>query len=164
MTTPPDFRYSPEEKGLSPARIRLRLGYFPRKSSFLEIKRGKGGILVASILAYFCGEFTNSFILAKMKIRTQGRHLWARTIGSTLVGQAVDSVVFTVVACAFGVFPWSIALSIIAANYIFKVGIEVIFTPTPVLWNTPVIRLAQIRIAAIAAIWRAASTTAMRIP
>ena len=89
----------------------------------------QGGILVASILAYFCGEFTNSFILAKMKIRTQGRHLWARTIGSTLVGQAVDSVVFTVVACAFGVFPWSIALSIIAANYIFKVTIEVILTP-----------------------------------
>ena len=89
----------------------------------------KGGILVASILAYFCGEFTNSFILAKMKIRTQGRYLWTRTIGSTLVGEAVDSVVFTVVACAFGVFPWSIALSIIAANYIFKVSIEVIFTP-----------------------------------
>ena len=89
----------------------------------------KGGILVASILAYFCGEFTNSFILAKMKIRTQGRYLWTRTIGSTLVGQAVDSVVFTVVACAFGVFPWSIALSIIVANYIFKVSIEIIFTP-----------------------------------
>ena len=89
----------------------------------------KGGILVASILAYFCGEFTNSFILAKMKIRTQGRYLWTRTIGSTLVGQAVDSVVFTVVACAFGVFPWSIAFSIIVANYIFKVSIEIIFTP-----------------------------------
>ena len=89
----------------------------------------KGGILVASILAYFCGEFTNSFILAKMKIWTQGRYLWTRTIGSTLVGEAVDSVVFTVVACAFGVFPWSIALSIIVANYIFKVSIEVMFTP-----------------------------------
>ena len=93
----------------------------------------KGGILVASILAYFCGEFTNSFILAKMKIRTQGRYLWARTIGSTLVGQAVDSVVFTVVACALGVFPWSLALSIIVANYIFKVGIEVILTPVTYL-------------------------------
>jgi len=89
----------------------------------------KGGILVASILAYFCGEFSNSYILAKMKLWTQGRYLWTRTIGSTLVGEAVDSVVFTVVACAFGVFPWSIALSIIAANYIFKVGIEIIFTP-----------------------------------
>ena len=88
-----------------------------------------GGIVLASLVAYWSGEFTNSFILAKMKIRTQGRHLWARTIGSTLVGQAVDSVVFTVVACAFGVFPWSIALSIIAANYIFKVSIEVLFTP-----------------------------------
>ena len=52
-----------------------------------------------------------------------------RTIGSTLVGEGVDSVVFVAVACMFGVFPWSVALSIIVANYIFKVGIEVILTP-----------------------------------
>ncbi len=89
----------------------------------------QGGILVASIVAYFCGEFSNSFILAKMKVWTQGRYLWMRTIGSTLVGEAVDSTVFVVVACSFGVFPWSVALSIIVANYIFKVGIEVAFTP-----------------------------------
>ena len=86
-------------------------------------------IVLASLVAYFSGEFCNSFVLAKMKILTQGRYLWTRTIGSTLVGEAVDSSVFTVVACAFGVFPWSIALSIIVANYIFKVTIEVLFTP-----------------------------------
>lgn len=89
----------------------------------------QGGILVASILAYFCGEFSNSFVLAKMKVWTGGRYLWTRTIGSTLVGEGVDSAVFVTIACALGVFPWSVALSIIAANYIFKVGIEVLFTP-----------------------------------
>lgn len=89
----------------------------------------QGGILIASIVAYFCGEFSNSFVLAKMKVWTGGRFLWTRTIGSTLVGEGVDSSVFVTLACALGVFPWSIALSIIVANYIFKVGIEVLFTP-----------------------------------
>ncbi len=88
-----------------------------------------GGILVASLAAYFAGEFSNSFVLAKLKVATQGRFLWVRTIGSTLVGEGVDSVIFVVIASAFGVFPWAAALSIIVANYIFKVSIEVIFTP-----------------------------------
>ena len=64
-----------------------------------------------------------------MKVWTRGRFLWARTIGSTLVGEGVDSVLFVVVASALGVFPWSLAPSIIAANYIFKVGVEIVFTP-----------------------------------
>ncbi len=89
----------------------------------------QGGILVASIIAYFCGEFSNSFVLAKMKVWTAGRYLWTRTISSTLVGEGVDSILFVTIACVFGVFPWSVALSIIVANYIFKVGIEVLFTP-----------------------------------
>ena len=88
-----------------------------------------GGIIVASILGYFTGEFSNSYVLAKMKIWTSGRWLWTRTIGSTIVGEGVDTVVFMTIACLFGVFPWSIALSLIVANYIFKVGIEAIFTP-----------------------------------
>ncbi len=88
-----------------------------------------GGILVASLAAYFAGEFSNSFVLAKLKIATQGRYLWLRTIGSTLVGEGVDSTIFVLIASAFGVFPWAAALSIIVANYVFKVAIEVIFTP-----------------------------------
>lgn len=88
-----------------------------------------GGIIVASLAAYFAGEFSNSYVLARMKVITRGRWLWTRTIGSTLVGQGVDTVLFVFIASAFGVFPWSVALSIIAANYIFKVGIEVLFTP-----------------------------------
>jgi uncharacterized integral membrane protein (TIGR00697 family) len=88
-----------------------------------------GGIIVASLVAYFAGEFSNSYVLARMKVLTRGRWLWTRTIGSTLVGEGVDSTLFVTIACAFGVFPWATALSIIVANYIFKVGIEVLFTP-----------------------------------
>ncbi len=88
-----------------------------------------GGIIIASLSAYFAGEFSNSFVLAKLKIFTEGRWLWSRTIGSTLVGEGIDTIIFVVMATLFGVFPWAIALSLIIANYIFKVTIEVIFTP-----------------------------------
>jgi hypothetical protein len=88
-----------------------------------------GGIIVASLVAYFAGEFSNSYILAKMKILTRGRLLWSRTLGSTLVGQAIDTVGFVCAAAALGVFQWQIVLSIIVANYIFKVGVEALLTP-----------------------------------
>jgi uncharacterized integral membrane protein (TIGR00697 family) len=88
-----------------------------------------GGIIIASLSAYFAGEFSNSFVLAKLKIFTEGRWLWSRTIGSTLVGEGIDTIIFVVMATLFGVFPWAIALSLIIANYIFKVTIEIIFTP-----------------------------------
>ncbi len=92
-----------------------------------------GGIIIASLAAYFAGEFSNSFVLAKMKVLTEGRWLWSRTIGSTFVGQGIDTVMFIVIATLFGVFPWSIALSLITTNYIFKVAIEIIFTPATYL-------------------------------
>jgi len=88
-----------------------------------------GGIIIASLSAYFAGEFSNSVILAKLKVITEGRFLWVRTIGSTLVGEGIDTVIFIVVATLFGVFPPEIAISLIVANYIFKVSIEVLFTP-----------------------------------
>jgi len=88
-----------------------------------------GGIIVASLVAYFAGEFANSYVLARMKVWTEGRFLWARTIGSTLVGEGIDSVLFIIVATIFGVFPWDLALTLIVSNYIFKVGIEVLMTP-----------------------------------
>ncbi len=88
-----------------------------------------GGIVLASLTAYFAGEFSNSVILAKMKVITAGRFLWMRTIGSTLVGEGVDTVIFILTATLFGVFPPEIVLSLIVANYIFKVSIEVLFTP-----------------------------------
>jgi len=88
-----------------------------------------GGIITASLLAYFLGEFSNSYVLAKMKIRTRGKFLWMRTIGSTLVGEGLDTVAFIGLASLFGVFPWSLFWSLVVANFVFKVSIEVLFTP-----------------------------------
>ncbi len=92
-----------------------------------------GGIVLASLAGFWLGEFSNSFILAKMKILTRGRWLWSRTIGSTLVGEMVDTVMFVVVASAFGVFPWSLFLTLTLTNYLFKVAVEVLMTPVTYL-------------------------------
>jgi uncharacterized integral membrane protein (TIGR00697 family) len=79
-------------------------------------------ILLASFVAYLFGEFANSFVLARMKVATGGRHLWARTIGSTLVGQALDSVVF--IGLAFG-----LAWPVIIAQWLTKCLYEILATP-----------------------------------
>lgn len=99
------------------------------QAAFDVILGGIYGLIVASLVAYWAGEFTNSYVLAKMKIATQGRWLWSRTIGSTLVGQVVDTTVFFLIATALGVFPPDLMLSLVVTNYILKVGIEVILTP-----------------------------------
>ena len=88
-----------------------------------------GGIVLASLLGYWTGEFTNSFTLAKMKIITHGRWLWTRTIGSTLLGELVDSFVFILVASLFSIFPWSLFITLVLTNYLFKCTVEVIMTP-----------------------------------
>lgn len=85
-------------------------------------------IVSASLIAYFFGEFSNSFILAKMKIWTKGKMLWARTIGSTLVGELVDSALFILIAF-IGILPNSLLVTLIISNYIFKTAVEVLFTP-----------------------------------
>jgi queuosine precursor transporter len=92
-----------------------------------------GGIVLASLAGFWTGEFTNSFILAKLKVLTNGRWLWMRTIGSTIFGELVDTVVFVVVASTFGVFPWSLFSSLIVTNYLFKCGVEAIMTPVTYL-------------------------------
>jgi len=84
----------------------------------------------ASMFAYFCGEFVNSFVLAKMKIMTSGRHLWMRTIGSTIFGEAVDSALFYPLAFyGTGIIPDDKLPVVMLAQFIGKVGVEVIFTP-----------------------------------
>ncbi len=88
-----------------------------------------GGIIIASLAAYFLGEFSNSYILAKMKVAMDGRRLWMRTIGSTLIGQCIDTAGFILIATLFGVFPWEIFWTLIVTNYIFKVAVEIVFTP-----------------------------------
>jgi len=88
-----------------------------------------GGIVLASLAAYWAGEFSNSYVLAKMKILTAGRWLWTRTIGSTLVGELVDSGIFVFIATLFHVFPWSLFASLLLTNYFFKVAVEAAMTP-----------------------------------
>jgi uncharacterized integral membrane protein (TIGR00697 family) len=87
-------------------------------------------IAAASMFAYFCGEFANSFVLAKMKILTAGRWLWTRTIGSTIVGEAVDSALFYPLAFyGAGLMPNEILPGIMLAQFVGKVAVEVLFTP-----------------------------------
>ena len=88
-----------------------------------------GGIVIASLAGYWSGEFSNSFTLAKMKILTQGKWLWMRTIGSTLIGELVDSVAFVAIAILFKVFPAELFWTLIVTNYIFKCLIEAVMTP-----------------------------------
>ena len=87
-------------------------------------------IALASMFAYFCGEFANSYVLAKMKIMTRGKWLWTRTIGSTIVGEAVDSALFYPLAFYnAGLMPNEILPAIMLAQFVGKVGVEVVFTP-----------------------------------
>jgi uncharacterized integral membrane protein (TIGR00697 family) len=87
-------------------------------------------ISLASMVAYFCGEFVNSFVLAKMKIATQGRWLWSRTIGSTIFGEAVDSALFYPLAFyGTGIIPDDKLPAVMLAQFVAKVAVEVLFTP-----------------------------------
>ena len=87
-------------------------------------------IVAASMVAYFCGEFVNSFVLARMKILTAGKWLWTRTIGSTIVGEAVDSALFYPLAFyGSGIIPDDKLPLVMLAQFIAKVSVEVVFTP-----------------------------------
>jgi len=85
-------------------------------------------IALASLVAFWCGEFVNSFVLAKMKVWTGGRMLWTRTIGSTVFGQAVDSAIFYPVAF-LGIWETKSVLAVMVTNWALKVGWEVVLTP-----------------------------------
>ena len=87
-------------------------------------------ISLASMIAYFAGEFVNSFVLAKMKIATQGRWLWSRTIGSTLFGEGVDSLLFYPLAFyGTGIIPDDKLPTVMLVQFVTKVAVEVAFTP-----------------------------------
>ncbi|WP_079433027.1 queuosine precursor transporter [Zoogloea sp. LCSB751] len=87
-------------------------------------------IVAASLTAFFCGEFVNSYVLARMKIRSNGRHLWQRTIGSTIFGEGVDSLLFYPLAFwNSGLIPNELLPGIMLAQFITKVGVETLFTP-----------------------------------
>jgi queuosine precursor transporter len=102
--------------------------FWQGQEAFAEILGYSPRLLLASFLAYLVGEFANSFVLAKMKIATNGKMLWTRTIGSTLVGQALDSIVFISVAF-WGTIPTVAMTSAITTQWLMKSIYEVIATP-----------------------------------
>ena len=85
-------------------------------------------IVIASILAYVAGELTNSFVMSRLKIKTNGRHLWLRTISSTIAGQFVDTGLFVLIAFG-GVFPNNLLVAAIVSGWIFKCLYEAVATP-----------------------------------
>jgi uncharacterized integral membrane protein (TIGR00697 family) len=97
-------------------------------AAYAEILGHTPRIVAASFVAYLVGEFANSFVLAKLKIATRGRWLWMRTIGSTVVGQALDSGVFVTLAFA-GTVPLAVLAQIVGGQWLFKVLYEAAATP-----------------------------------
>ena len=85
-------------------------------------------IVAGSLIAYFAGEFSNSWVLARMKVLTKGRWLWSRTIASTLVGEGIDTLLFVLIAF-YGTFSGGLLGAIIISNYLFKCGLEALATP-----------------------------------
>jgi uncharacterized integral membrane protein (TIGR00697 family) len=110
------------------AQILPAASFWDGQSAYERILGFTPRLLAASFIAYLVGEFANSFVLAKMKIATNGRWLWTRTIGSTLVGQGLDSLVFITVAF-LGVTPLNALPSIIVTQWLAKTAYEALVTP-----------------------------------
>ncbi len=115
---------------------------FRHQPAFHAILGQSPYVLAASLGAYWAGEFCNSYVLARLKIRSRGRHLWLRTIGSTVVGEGVDSLLFyplaflalpTLFGFAEGIWPSGLLAEVMIGNYLLKVLVEVVFTPVTYL-------------------------------
>lgn len=102
--------------------------YWLEESAFAVVLGMAPRMILASLTAYLIGEFSNSILLSKIKIKTNGKYLWVRTIGSSLVGEGLDSVIFILVAFA-GTIPSDKLLSTILFQYLFKLGYEIVLTP-----------------------------------
>jgi uncharacterized integral membrane protein (TIGR00697 family) len=98
------------------------------QAAYHAILGSTGRIVAASLVAYFAGSFSNAWVLARLKVLTRGRWLWARTIGSTLVGEGVDTALFVGLAF-YGTLTPGLLLAVVASNYVFKCGVEALFTP-----------------------------------
>jgi queuosine precursor transporter len=101
---------------------------WPNQEAYATIFWAVPRMVIASLIAYWCGEFSNSFTLAKLKVITRGRHLWARTISSTVVGQLVDTTVFLTLAF-YEMLTFGSLVELIITSYSFKVIYEVAATP-----------------------------------
>ena len=102
--------------------------FWPNQQAYEVILGLVPRIVLGSIVGYFAGEFSNSYVLSKLKIWTKGKHLWARTISSTIIGEGVDTILFGTIAFV-GTIPWNTLILVIISSYIAKVLIEILFTP-----------------------------------
>lgn len=101
---------------------------WPFQQSYEDVFAGTPRIALSSLVAFFCGEFTNSFVMAKMKVWMEGRRLWMRTISSTLIGEGVDSIIFFPLAF-LGVWSVDLVLKVMVAEWFLKTMHEVVMTP-----------------------------------
>jgi queuosine precursor transporter len=101
---------------------------WPNQQAFETILGFVPRIVLASLIAYFAGEFSNSITLSIMKIKTKGRFLWMRTIFSTIIGEGIDTIIFCMIAF-YGTMPGNVLWAVIISNYIFKCSVEILFTP-----------------------------------
>jgi hypothetical protein len=102
--------------------------FFDAQDAYARILGATPRLLIASFIAYLIGEFTNSYILSRLKVKTKGKYLWLRTITSTLIGEGLDSAIFISIAFA-GILPAAQLHMLIFTQWLFKVGVEVILTP-----------------------------------
>ena len=103
-------------------------GYWENQEAYAVVMGTTPRVALASFVGYLFGEFSNSMILSKLKVKTEGRKLWLRTILSTVVGEGFDSVIFIVISF-WGTMENSVVLQMILFQYLFKVGYEILFTP-----------------------------------
>jgi queuosine precursor transporter len=104
--------------------------FWDQQPAYVAVFGNTWRIVLASMAAYFCGEFVNSYVLARMKVWQQGRSLWMRTIGSTLAGESVDSAIFFPIAFYnSGILPNEAILGVALTELVMKIGIEVLLTP-----------------------------------
>ncbi len=103
-------------------------GFFEAEGAFATVLGMTPRIVLASLVAYLVGEFSNAAILSRMKILTRGKWLWTRTIGSTLVGEGLDTIIFITI-CFIGVVPNVILMQMVLYQYLFKVAFEFLATP-----------------------------------
>ncbi len=102
--------------------------FWKEQESFEIILGQVPRIVIASLLGYLAGSFSNSFILSRMKVWMKGKYLFVRTIGSTIIGEGVDSIIFVLVGFA-GIIPDANLMSVIISSYLIKLAIEVLVTP-----------------------------------
>ena len=101
---------------------------WPHQAAYVTVYGQTPRIVAASLAAFWAGDFVNAYVLARLKVRTAGRFLWLRTIGSTVVGQGVDSLIFYPLAF-LGEWPAPLVVAVMTTNFLLKVGVEAVMTP-----------------------------------